>query len=54
LSKGLLGSLVEVARVKLPSFTVDIKEFVGWFGVEVAETVVDELLGTNKIEPSRN
>lgn len=35
-------------------FTVDLKEFVGWFGLELAETVVDELLGTNKIEPSRN
>ena len=36
------GSVVEVARLPLPAFTVEIKELEEWFGLELAWIVVDE------------
>jgi len=36
------GSIVEVARLRLPKFTVEIKELAEWFGLELARIVVDE------------
>ena len=48
LRPGRLGSIVEVARFELPEFTVGIKELAGWFGLELARMVVDELLVANK------
>ncbi|MDP2607177.1 MAG: hypothetical protein Q8S00_31970 [Deltaproteobacteria bacterium] len=36
------GSVVEVARLRLPAFTVEIKELEEWFGLELAWIVVDE------------
>jgi len=31
-----------VARLRLPAFTVEIKELAEWFGLELARIVVDE------------
>ncbi len=36
------GSVVEVARLPLPAFTVEIKELAEWLGLELARIVVDE------------
>ncbi|MDO8700600.1 MAG: hypothetical protein Q7J56_03005 [Deltaproteobacteria bacterium] len=36
------GSVVEVGRLRLPAFTVEIKELAEWFGLELARIVVDE------------
>ena len=36
------GFVVEVARLRLPAFTVEIKELAEWFGLELARIVVDE------------
>jgi len=36
------GSVIEVARLRLPKFTVEIKELAEWFGLELARIVVDE------------
>ena len=38
------GSVVEVARLRLPKFTVEIKELAEWFGLELARMAVDECL----------
>ena len=42
LRPGRLGSIVEVTRFELPSFTVSVKELAEWFGLELARMVVDE------------
>ena len=36
------GSVVELARWRLPTFTVELKELAEWFGLELARIVVDE------------
>jgi hypothetical protein len=41
-----LGSIVEVTRFELPSFTVSVKELAEWFGLELARMMVDECLVT--------
>lgn len=46
LRPGLLGSIVEVTRFELPSFTVSMKELAEWFGLELARMGVDECSGT--------
>jgi hypothetical protein len=46
LRPGRLGSIVEVTRFELPSFTVSVKELAEWFGLELARMVVDECLVT--------
>jgi len=38
------GSVVEVGRLRLPTFTVEIKELAEWFGLELSRLVVDECL----------
>ena len=38
------GSVIEVARLRLPKFTVEIKELAEWFGVELSRLAVDECL----------
>jgi hypothetical protein len=45
LRPGRLGSIVEVSRFELPSFTVNMNELAEWFGLELARMVVDECLG---------
>jgi hypothetical protein len=44
LKSGRLGSVVEVTRLELPSFTMSMKELAEWFGLEVARIAVDECL----------
>jgi len=44
LRPGRLGSIVEVIRFVLPSFTMSMKELAEWFGLELAQIVVDECL----------
>ena len=39
------SSIVEITRFQLHQFTVSIKELAEWFGLEVAQIVVDECLG---------
>ena len=41
---GRSSSIVEITRFQLQQFTVCIKELAEWFGLEVAEIVVDECL----------
>ena len=38
------GSVVEVTRLRLPTFTVEIKELAEWFGLELARIALDEWL----------
>ena len=38
------GSIVGVTRFQLQRFTVSMKELAEWFGLEVAQIVVDECL----------
>jgi hypothetical protein len=38
------GSIIEVARFELPTFTVDLKGVAEWFGLELPRLVVDECL----------
>jgi hypothetical protein len=38
------GSVVEMARLRLPTFTVEMKELAEWFGLELSRLVVDECL----------
>jgi hypothetical protein len=45
---GRSGSIVEIARFQLRRFTVSIKELAEWFGLEVAQIVVDECLPQRK------
>ena len=44
LRPGRLGSIVEVTRFELPSFTMSMKELAEWFGLELARIVVEECL----------
>jgi len=46
LAPGRLGSIVEVTRCELPSFSVGIKGLAEWFALELARIVVDECLGS--------
>lgn len=41
---GRSGSVVEITRFQLQRFTVSIKELAEWFGLEVAQIVLDEYL----------
>src|SRR5262245_5450883 len=41
---GRSSSVIEVTRFQLQRFTVSIKELAEWFGLEVAQIVVDECL----------
>jgi hypothetical protein len=38
------GSVAEVARVRLPTLTIEIKELAERFGLELVRIVVDECL----------
>jgi hypothetical protein len=38
------SSIIEVARFELPSFTLELKTVVEWFGFELSKLVVDECL----------
>jgi hypothetical protein len=38
------GSIMEVARLRLPTFTVEIQELAEWFGMGLARIAVDECL----------
>jgi len=42
-----LGSIVEVTRFELPSFTTELHGLAQWFGLELAKIVVDECLVTS-------
>jgi len=44
LVQGRSSSIVEVTRFQLQRFTVSMKEPAEWFGLEVAQIVVDECL----------
>jgi hypothetical protein len=44
LKPGRLGSIVEVTRFELPSFTMSMAELAEWFGLELARLIVDEYL----------
>ena len=44
LKSGRLGSLSEVPRFEVPSFLLDDKVAVEWFGREIAKILVDECL----------
>jgi hypothetical protein len=41
---GRHSSIIEVTRLRLCRFTVDMKELAEWFGLELARIVVDECL----------
>ena len=38
------GSVVEVARLQFPKFTVEMKDLAEWFGLELARIAVNECL----------
>ena len=38
------GSIVEVARLRFPKFTVEMKELAEWIGLELCRIAVDECL----------
>jgi len=44
LRQGRHGSIIEVARFELPSFTVTSKGVAEWFGLELSKLVVDDCL----------
>jgi hypothetical protein len=44
LKPGRLGSIVEVTRFELPSFTMSMEELAEWFGFELSKLVVEECL----------
>jgi hypothetical protein len=44
LRAGPRGSIIEVARFELPSFTLELKDVAEWFGFEISKLVVDECL----------
>ena len=44
LRPGRLGSIIEVTRFELPSFTTSMKELAECFGLELARIVVEECL----------
>ena len=44
LRQGSGGSIIEVARFELPSFTLELKGVAEWFGFELSKLVVDECL----------
>ena len=44
LKHGRGGSVVEVGRVELPSFTVEMRGPAEWFGLELCRIAVDECL----------
>ena len=44
LRAGPRGSIIEVARFELPSFTLELKGVAEWFGFELSKLVVDECL----------
>jgi len=48
LKPGRLGSIIEVARIELPSFPMSMKELAEWFGVEPAKVGVDEYLSSSQ------
>src|SRR5918992_3764982 len=44
---GRLGSVIEVTRFEMPSFTMDTKELAEWFGFELSKLVVEECLSVS-------
>ena len=44
LKPGRLGSVIEVTRFEMPSFTMSMEELAEWFGLELSKLVVDECL----------
>ena len=44
LKHGRAGSIIEVGRVELPSFTIELPELAEWFGLELCRIAVDECL----------
>ena len=48
LAPGRLGSIVEVTRFDLPSFTMSVKGLAEWFGLELARIVVDATWGCDR------
>lgn len=44
LKSGRLGSVVEITRLELPSFKIEMKELAEWFGLELCRVAVDECL----------
>ena len=44
LRQGPRGSIIEVARLEPPSFTVTLKGVAEWFGLELSKLVVDDCL----------
>ena len=47
LAQGRSTSIVEIGRFQLQQFTVSMKELAEWFGLELAQIVVDECLVTH-------
>jgi len=45
--QGRHSSIVEIMRFQLQQFTVSMKELAEWFGLELAQIVVDECLVTH-------
>jgi hypothetical protein len=45
---GRSSSIVEITRFQLQRFTLSIKELAEWFGLKVAQIVVDECLAHRK------
>jgi hypothetical protein len=45
--QGRASSIVEIGRFQLQQFTVSMKELAEWFGLELAQIVVDECLVTH-------
>ena len=44
LKPGRSGSVIEVTRFEMPSFTMSMEELAEWFGFELSKLVVDECL----------
>jgi hypothetical protein len=44
LRQGPGGSIIEVTRFELPTFTLELKGVAEWFGFELSKLVVDECL----------
>jgi hypothetical protein len=38
------GSIIEITRFELPSFTMTLRDLAAWFGLELSKLIVDECL----------
>jgi len=47
---GRSSSIVEITRFQVQRFTISIKELAEWFGLEIAQIVVDECLDGERSE----